>query len=151
MPERNIAFSRSILHQIIRPKKADTSEGTTILPVAVAVILIYDSDKIPRDIEMLVRTGVEAGAALFGTIQTENIGVEQMAYNIIGNQNIRHLVLTGPESPGHPTGEAIKSLLKDGVAERKRCCLPILYTLGIFYLRYIRQDMGWGRVPPLVF
>ncbi len=38
--------------------------GNDYSPVAVAVILIYDSDKIPKDIEMLVRTGVEAGAAL---------------------------------------------------------------------------------------
>ena len=74
--------------------------GNDYSPVAVAVILIYDSDKIPKDIEMLVRTGVEAGAALSGTIQRENIGVEKMICNIIGNPNIRYLVLTGPDLRG---------------------------------------------------
>lgn len=108
--------------------------GNDYSPVAVAVVLIYDSDKIPRDIEMLVRTGVEAGAALSGTIQTENIGVEKMVCNIIGNPNIRYLVLTGPESPGHSTGEAIISLIKDGIDERKKIRNTGAPTLYLFNL-----------------
>ena len=120
--------------------------GNDYSPVAVAVILIYDSDKIPRDIEMLVRTGIEAGAALSGTIQTENIGVEKMVCNIIGNPNIRYLVLTGPESPGHSTGEAIMSLLKDGVDERKRirntgAPTPYLFNLPIEYIERFRKQI----------
>jgi len=120
--------------------------GNDYSPVAVAVILIYDSDKIPKDIELLVRTGVEAGAALSGTIQTENIGVEKMVCNIIGNPNIRYLVLTGPESPGHSTGEAIISLLKDGVDERKRIRntsspTPYLFNLPIEFIERFRKQI----------
>ena len=120
--------------------------GNDYSPVAVAVILIYDSDKIPKDIEMLVRTGVEAGAALSGTIQTENIGVEKMVCNIIGNPNIRYLVLTGPESPGHSTGEAIISLLKDGVDERKKIIntgapTPYLFNLPMEFIDRFRKQI----------
>lgn len=120
--------------------------GNDYSPVAVAVILIYDSDKIPKDIEMLVRTGVEAGAALSGTIQTENIGVEKMVCNIIGNPNIRYLVLTGPESPGHSTGEAIISLLKDGVDERKKIInagapTPYLFNLPMEFIERFRKQI----------
>jgi tetrahydromethanopterin S-methyltransferase subunit A len=88
--------------------------GNDFSPVAVVVVLIYDEDKIPKDIETLARVWVESGAALSGTMQTENIGVEKMVCNIIGNPNIRYLILTGPESPGHSTGEAIISLVKYG-------------------------------------
>ncbi len=120
--------------------------GNDYSPVAVAVILIYDEDKIPKDIELLVRTGVEAGSAISGTIQTENIGIEKMICNIIGNPNIRYLVLTGPESPGHSTGEAIKSLLKDGVDERKRirnttAPTPYLFNLPIEFVERFRKQI----------
>ena len=48
--------------------------GNDASPVAVAIILNHDADKIPPEIESLVRTGIESGAALSGTIQTENKG-----------------------------------------------------------------------------
>ena len=120
--------------------------GNDYSPAAVAVVLIYDEDKIPKDIELLVRTGVEAGAALSGTIQTENIGVEKMICNIIGNPNIRYLVLTGPESPGHSTGDAIISLLKEGIDEHKRirnttAPTPYLFNLPIEFIERFRKQL----------
>ncbi len=50
--------------------------GEVASAVAVAIILCSDADKIPTEIESLVRAGVESGAALSGTVQTENIGFE---------------------------------------------------------------------------
>src|ERR1039457_6271966 len=112
--------------------------GNDFSPVAVVVDLIYDEDKIPKDIETLAPVGVESGAALSGTMQTENIGVEKMVCNIIGNPNIRYLILTGPESPGHSTGEAIISLVKYGLDERKKirntsAPTPYLFNLPAAY------------------
>ena len=43
--------------------------GNDFSPVAVVVVLIYDDDKIPKDIETLVRTGVEAGAAIMSLLK----------------------------------------------------------------------------------
>ena len=43
--------------------------GNDFSPVAVVVVLIYDEDKIPKDIETLVRTGVEAGAAIMSLLK----------------------------------------------------------------------------------
>jgi len=37
-------------------------------PVAVAIILNCEADKIPPDLERLVRAGVESGAAPSGTV-----------------------------------------------------------------------------------
>ncbi len=94
--------------------------GNDFSPVAVAIILHTDEDKIPPELERLVRTGVESGAALSGTVQTPNIGFEKMICNIVANPNIRYLILGGPESPGHQTGAALKALIANGVDEKKR-------------------------------
>ncbi|HSB52447.1 MAG TPA: tetrahydromethanopterin S-methyltransferase subunit A [Dissulfurispiraceae bacterium] len=120
--------------------------GNDFSPVAVAVVLIYDQDKVPRDIETLVRVGVESGAALSGTIQTENIGIEKMVCNIIGNPNIRYLIVTGPESPGHSTGEAIIALVKNGVDGRKKIMgtgapTPYLFNLPLGHIGRFREQI----------
>ena len=94
--------------------------GNDTSPVAVAIVLNTDADKIPPELERLVRAGAESGAALSGTVQTPNIGFEKMICNIVGNPNIRYLVLGGPESAGHHTGEALKALFANGVDARKR-------------------------------
>jgi tetrahydromethanopterin S-methyltransferase subunit A len=94
--------------------------GNDFSPVAVAIILNQDEDKIPPDIQALVRAGWEIGAALSWTIQTPNIGFEKMISNLVANPNIRYLILGGPESTGHRTGEALKALLQNGVDEKKR-------------------------------
>jgi tetrahydromethanopterin S-methyltransferase subunit A len=94
--------------------------GNDFSPVAVAVVLNTDEDPIPPEIEALVRAGVESGAALSGTVQTPNIGFEKLIWNIVGNPNIRYLVLAGPESEGHRTGEALKALFANGIDEKGR-------------------------------
>jgi tetrahydromethanopterin S-methyltransferase subunit A len=120
--------------------------GNDYSPVVVAVILTYDSDKVPKDIEDLVRTGVESGAALSGSIQTENIGIEKMICNIIGNPNIRYIVLTGPESPGHSTGQTIKALHANGIDGRKKIIgseapTPYLYNIPAEYVERFRKQI----------
>ncbi len=93
--------------------------GNDFSPVAVAIILNQDDDKIPPDIQALVRAGWESGAALSGTIQTPNIGFEKMISNLVANPNVRYLILGGPESAGHLTGEALKALFLNGVDAKK--------------------------------
>ncbi len=94
--------------------------GNDASPVAVAIVLNTDADKIPPELEALVRAAAESGAALSGTVQTPNIGIEKIICNITSNPNIRYLVLGGPESEGHLTGEALKALFVNGVDEKKR-------------------------------
>ena len=40
--------------------------------------------------------------------------------NVVANPNIQYMVLGGPESEGHLTGEALKALIMNGVDEKKR-------------------------------
>jgi len=57
--------------------------------------------KPPPEVEKLVGVSVETGAALAGTLQTANIGLEKMIANVVANPNIRNLVLCGKEVAGH--------------------------------------------------
>ena len=128
------------------PEEGRYLRGNDYSPVAVAVILIYDQERIPADIQNLVRVGLESGAALSGTIQTENIGIEKLICNVVANPNIRHLVIFGPESPGHQTGEALIKLIENGVDERKRIIgsqarTPYLFNLPIEYVERFRQQV----------
>jgi tetrahydromethanopterin S-methyltransferase subunit A len=128
------------------PEEGRYLRGNDYSPVAVAVILIYDQEHIPPDIENLVRVGLESGAALSGTIQTENIGIEKLICNIVANPNIRYLVVFGPESPGHQTGDAFLMLLENGVDERRRIIgaqarTPYLFNLPMEFIARFREQV----------
>ncbi|MBN2444441.1 MAG: tetrahydromethanopterin S-methyltransferase subunit A [Spirochaetales bacterium] len=132
-------------HPDYPPEKGRYLRGNDFSPVAIAVILNKDEDKIPGEIQDLVRAGVESGAALSGTVQTPNIGFEKMICNLIANPNIRYLVLTGPESDGHMTGDALKALFKNGINKEKYIIgtiakYPVLYNIPVEYIhRLLKQ------------
>ncbi len=133
-------------HPDYPPEEGRYLRGNDKSPVAVIVILITDEDKISKDIEELVKAGVESGAALSGTVQTPNIGFEKIVCNIIANPNIRYVVLTGPASPGHKTGEAFKDLIKKGVTEKKKikdtnAMYATLYNLPIEWIERFRKQV----------
>jgi tetrahydromethanopterin S-methyltransferase subunit A len=107
-------------HPDYPPEEGRYIRGNDFSPVAVAIILNRDADKIPPDIQALVRAGAESGAALSGTVQTPNIGFEKMICNLVANPNLRYLILGGPESEGHLTGAALKALFQNGVDAKKR-------------------------------
>jgi len=128
------------------PEEGRYLRGNDFSPVAVATILIHDQEKIPSGIEALVRAGIEAGAALSGTLQTENIGIEKLVCNIVANPNIRYLIVCGPESPGHSTGEALKALVENGVDENRRIIgthapTPYLFNLPISFIERFRKQI----------
>ena len=102
------------------PEEGCYLRGNDYSPVAVCVILKWDREKTPPGIEELVRVGAESGAALSGTLQTENIGLEKVVCNVTANPNIRYLVVCGPETPGHLVGDAILKLSANGINDRKR-------------------------------
>ncbi len=134
-------------HPDYPPEEGRYVRGNDASPVAVAIILNHDADKIPPEIEILVRTGIESGAALSGTIQTENIGFEKVVCNIVANPNIRYMIIGGPESEGHMTGEALKALILNGVDEKMRikntsAPHPFLYNLPIEFINRFRKQLS---------
>jgi tetrahydromethanopterin S-methyltransferase subunit A len=128
------------------PEEGCYLRGNDFSPVAVCVILKWIREETPPDIEQLVRTGVEAGAALSGTLQTENIGLEKVICNIVSNPNIRYLVVCGPESPGHLVGDAILALAANGVDAGKRIIgarapTPFLFNIPPSFVERFRQQV----------
>ena len=133
-------------HPDYPPEEGCYIRGNDRSPVAVCIILKWDQDKVPPEIEALVRAGAESGAALSGTLQTENIGLEKVICNIVSNPNIRYLVLGGPESEGHLTGEAIKALFENGVDEKKRIIgtespHPFLFNISNEMIERFREQL----------
>jgi tetrahydromethanopterin S-methyltransferase subunit A len=133
-------------HPDYPPEEGRFVRGNDFSPVAVAIVLNTEADKIQPDLEALVRAGVESGAALCGTVQTENIGFEKMICNIVANPNIRYLILGGPESAGHLTGEALKALMANGVDEKRRIIgteapHPFLFNLPLEFIERFRKQL----------
>lgn len=101
------------------PEEGHYIRGNDYSPVAVVVLLNAPYEKIPSEIERVARISIETGAALAGTLQTANIGLEKMITNIVANPNIRYLVLCGKEVEGHKVGGALIALMKNGIDNRR--------------------------------
>jgi tetrahydromethanopterin S-methyltransferase subunit A len=128
------------------PEEGRYLRGNDYSPVAVVVILRWPAEETPPSIEALVRAGVESGAALSGTLQTENIGLEKVICNIVANPNIRYLVVCGPESEGHQVGQTIAALMTNGVNEKRliigsNAHTPYLYNIPIESIERFRKQV----------
>jgi tetrahydromethanopterin S-methyltransferase subunit A len=134
-------------HPDYPPETGRYIRGNDASPVAVAIVLCDDADKIPIEIENLVRAGVESGASISGTVQTENIGFEKIICNVVANPNIRYLIIGGPESEGHLTGEAMKALLRYGIDKNMRIKNtssphPFLYNIPMEFIDRFRKQLS---------
>lgn len=127
--------------------------GNDYSPVAVVVLLnapygtlppeVQDA---PPEIEKLVRVSIETGATLTGTLQTENIGIEKIVCNVVGNPNIRYLVLCGEEVYGHNSGTAVKALLANGINEKRtiissEAVTPYLFNIPLEAIERFREQV----------
>jgi tetrahydromethanopterin S-methyltransferase subunit A len=102
------------------PEEGHFLRGNDFSPVAVIVLLNSPYGEVPNEVENAVRVSIESGAALAGTLQTANIGIEKVVANIAANSNIRYLIIFGREVRGHMPGEALKALSKDGIDSNRR-------------------------------
>jgi tetrahydromethanopterin S-methyltransferase subunit A len=102
------------------PEQGRYTRGNDFSPVAICVILDTFDFTIPPELQELVMAGLDAGAALSGMLQTENVGLEKVICNIVANPNIRYIVLCGRESAGHLPGQSLLALKQNGVDEKNR-------------------------------
>lgn len=128
------------------PEEGCYLRGNDYSPVAVVVVLRWQREETPPEIEALVRAAVESGAALAGTLQTENIGIEKLVCNVVANPNIRYLVVCGPESPGHLAGQALLALARNGVDEQRRvigtdALTPYLFNVPTEFVERFRKQV----------
>lgn len=63
------------------------------------------------------------GLAIVGTMHTENLGIERVIKNTLGNPHIRFLLLCGEDTQqavGHLPGQSFETLFRNGLDERGR-------------------------------
>lgn len=60
------------------------------------------------------------GICAVGKTETENIGIEKIIKNTITNSNIRFFILAGRDPKGHRSGQAIVSLMENGIDENMK-------------------------------
>jgi len=135
------------------PEKGCYLRGNDYSPVAVVVLLNApygamppEVQTIPKEIENLVKVSIETGAALSGTLQTENIGIEKIVCNIVANPNIRYLIVCGNDVEGHNTGTAIKALIENGIDERRtiigsQAKTPYLFNIPLEAISRFREQL----------
>ena len=128
------------------PEEGCYLRGNDYSPVAVVVILRWMREETPSDIERLVRTAVESGAALSGTLQTENIGLEKVICNVVSNPNIRYMIVCGPESSGHLVGDAMLALANNGLDDRRHIIgteapTPYLFNVQLEFVERFRKQV----------
>lgn len=136
------------------PEEGCYLRGNHYSPVAVIVTLNApygtsppEVKSIPSDIENLVRIAIETGAALSGTLQTENIGIEKIVCNVVANPNIRYLVLCGKEVQGHNSGSALRALLENGIDEKRtiigsQAVTPYLFNIPLEAIKRFREQLS---------
>lgn len=70
------------------------------------------------DLHARIRDQAASAVAIVGTLQTENLGIERLIANVLGNCNIRFLVVCGADSRqviGHLPGQSLVSLARSGL------------------------------------
>ena len=128
------------------PEEGRYVRGNDYSPVAVCVILDTFDFAIPPELNELVMSGIDSGAALSGMLQTENIGMERMICNIVANPNIRYMVLCGRESTGHLPGQSLLALKQNGADEGKQIVgskapTPYLYNVPMELIDRFNQQI----------
>ncbi|MBU3958499.1 MAG: tetrahydromethanopterin S-methyltransferase subunit A [Candidatus Omnitrophica bacterium] len=128
------------------PEEGCYLRGNDFSPAAVVVLLNNPREQTPLEIEQLVRVAIENGAALAGTVQTENIGIEKIVSNIVANPNIRYLIICGIEVAGHNTGDALKCLIENGINDRRiivgsKAITPYLFNIPIESIKRFRRQL----------
>jgi len=84
--------------------------------------------------------------AIFGSLKTENIGIEKIVANIISNPNIRYLVICGDDIRGHRSGSSLIALNKNGINNQHRIidapgAIPYIENLSIDAIERFRQQI----------
>lgn len=128
------------------PEEGRYLRGNDYSPVAICVILATFDSAIPPELNEVVVAGLDAGAALSGMLQTENVGLEKIVCNVVANPNIRYIVLCGRESPGHLPGQSLLALKQNGVDDKKQIIgseapTPYLHNIPLGVVERFRSQI----------
>jgi tetrahydromethanopterin S-methyltransferase subunit A len=99
-----------------------------------------------RDLPVRLIAAGEPAVAIAGRCDTENIGVEKVALNLLANPRIRWLVICGTEAKGHRAGDAFLRLKERGVDVDMRVLesaswRPLLKNLTLLDVAHFRRQI----------
>jgi tetrahydromethanopterin S-methyltransferase subunit A len=84
-------------------------EFTACSPDGCIAVVLLNIDYTPSDT-----------VAIYGSLKTENIGIEKIVANVISNPHIRYLVVCGDDIRGHRSGSSLVALNKNGIDEQHK-------------------------------
>jgi tetrahydromethanopterin S-methyltransferase subunit A len=84
--------------------------------------------------------------AIYGSLKTENIGIEKIVANTISNPHIRYLVVCGNEIRGHRSGSSLVALSKNGIDEQHRIidapgAIPYIENIDVEAIERFRSQI----------
>lgn len=85
---------------------------------AVAVCTLTDDALMAK-----IASANDPSVAIVGTMFTENLGIERLVENVLGNPNIRFVIVCGSDSGqqiGHLAGQSFVALSRNGMDERRK-------------------------------
>jgi len=108
--------------------------GNKDSPVAVCTMATMEMD-LPMD-----------RISICGKCVTENIGIEKIVKNTVTNPTLRFMIFCGKVSNGHFVGQAVDSLVKNGVDKGKRIvgakgAMPVLKNLTKKEIEQFRKQI----------
>ncbi len=146
--------TRDIAPNACPTEQVETRDGWPALPGAYAVlrycaavaICTLTGDALAST---LART-LSSDVAIVGTMQTENLGIERLILNVLGNPNIGFVVVCGADSHGavgHLPGQSLVALAGSGVDDNARIIgakgkRPVLQNLSREAIDHFRKTVG---------
>ena len=111
-------------------------------PVAVCTL---SDETLARSLALLADPSI----SMVGTCQTENLGIERIVQNLLGNPHIRFLIVAGVDSRqaiGHLPGQSLVALGQSGIDARGRIIgargkRPVLHNLSAEAVDHFRQNV----------
>jgi tetrahydromethanopterin S-methyltransferase subunit A len=84
--------------------------------------------------------------AIYGSLKTENIGIEKIIANIISNPWIRYLLLCGDDIRGHRSGSSLLALHKYGIDSTHRIidapgAIPYIENLNLEAIKRFQNQI----------
>jgi tetrahydromethanopterin S-methyltransferase subunit A len=84
--------------------------------------------------------------AIYGSLKTENIGIEKIIANTISNPWIRYLILCGDDIRGHRSGSSLLALHKNGIDTTHRIidapgAIPYIENLNSEAIQRFQQQI----------
>jgi len=84
--------------------------------------------------------------AIYGSLKTENIGIEKIVANVISNPYIRYLVVCGEDIRGHRSGASLLALHKNGFDNHHRIidapgAIPYIENLDAEAIKRFQQQI----------